>query len=209
MRKENVPTGTKKGTKMNQEIKLKMKQLPKALSDLMHSNQFLKMSAFSAYLICGLLVTLLFYQSVKPTPVLTLAPDGSVYQTAPPPKPEVEIERAIREYMKYRYNWEPKTVSTRINEAQEFILPATKKTFGTSMASVVKFSTEKLVGQKVYPEKIQISLSKSTATVIGDRITSIQGIKAAGELRVDLTFDSGPRTKNNPWGVYISSEKDM
>jgi hypothetical protein len=191
---------------MNQAIKLKMKELPQALSELMHSNQFLKLSAFSAYLLCGLLVTLLFYQAVKPTAVLTLTPDGSLYQTAPLPKPEVEIERAVREYIKYRYNWEPKTVAAKIDEAQDFILPATRKTFEASMANVVKFSMEKLVAQKVYPEKIQINLNKGTALVLGDRITSIQGIKAAGDLRLELTVDSGPRTKSNPWGVYIAKE---
>lgn len=191
---------------MKTQIQLQMKKFPQALAELSHSNQFLKMSAFAAFLICGLLITLLFFQAVKPAPILTLAPDASLYQAAAKPKPEVEVERAIREYIKYRYNWEPKTVVKRIDDAEAFILPGTRKTFAGSMTNVVRFSTEKMVGQKAYPEKIVIDLGKSEARITGDRVTSIQGIKAAGDLSLKLSFESGPRTEANPWGIYVQKE---
>lgn len=194
---------------MNESVQLKIRKLPKALAELSHSNQFLKISAFSAYLICGLLITLLFYQAIKPTAVLTLAPDGSFYQEAPKPDPKIEIERAVREYMKYRYNWTPKTVAGQVTKAGAFILPSTKKTYESSMQNVVRFSAEKIVAQRAYPFEIQVDLKKSIVVLSGDRITTIQGLKAAGDLRLELTFESGPRTDENPWGVYISKEKEF
>ncbi len=193
---------------MNQSIQLKMKKLPKALGELTHSNQFLKMSAFSSYLLCGLLITLLFYQAIKPTAVITLAPDASVYQNIDAPKPENEIRQAVKEYLERRYQWEPKTVVKQLQAAQIFILPSTRKTFESSMANVARFSTEKLVSQRVYPEKILVNLEKRVVSILGDRITSIQGLKAAGDLKLELQFDFGPRTLTNPWGVYISKERE-
>lgn len=193
---------------MNESVKLKLRKLPKALAELSHSNQFLKMSAFSAYLICGLLVTLLFYQAIKPTAVLTLAPDGSYYQEAPKPDPKIEIERAVREYLKYRYNWTPKTVSAQVGKAGDFILSSTKRAFDGSMQNVIRFSVDKIVAQRAYPVEIRVDLKKGIAIIEGDRITSIQGLKAAGDLRLELGFESGPRTEQNPWGVYISKEKE-
>ncbi len=193
---------------MNQSIQLKMKKLPKALGELAHSNQFLKMSALSAYFICALLSGLLFYQASKPLEVLTLEPSALAYQAAPKPKPEIEIERAVREYLKHRYNWEPRNVVTKVAEAQAFILPSTRKTFSTAMAAVIKFSSERMVAQRVYPDKIQIDIEKGAALINGDRITVIQGMKAAGDLKLELSFESGPRTAANPWGIYISKEKE-
>jgi len=193
---------------MNQSIQLKLKKLPKALGELAHSNQFLKISAFSAYGLCGLLITLLFYQAIKPTAVLTLTPEAFVYQAAPKPNPKIEIERAVREYLKFRYNWTPKTVSSQVSKAEEFILSSTRKAFGTSMGNVIRFSTEKIVAQRAYPVEIEIDLKKETALILGDRITTIQGLKAAGDLKLELSFESGPRTEANPWGVYITREKE-
>jgi hypothetical protein len=39
-------------------------------------------------------------------------------------------------------------------------------------------------------------------------VTSIQGLKAAGNLKLELTFESGSRTEGNPWGLYISKERE-
>ena len=149
---------------MNESIQLKIRKLPKALAELSHSNQFLKMSAFAAYLICGLMMTLLFYQAIKPMTVLTLAPDGSFYKEAPKPDPKIEIERAIREYVKLRYNWTPKTVSSQVDKAGAFILPSTKRAFDTSMQNVVRFSVDKIVAQRAYPFEIQVDLKKSLSS---------------------------------------------
>lgn len=193
---------------MNESIQLKIRKLPKALAELSHSNQFLKMSAFAAYSICALLLVLSFYQAAKQPTVLTLAPDASLYQEAPKPDPKIEVERAVLDYLKYRYNWTPKNVGSQIEKAMAFILPSTKRVFETSMQNVIRFSTEKIVAQRTYPVDVQVDLKTGVVVLSGDRITSIQGLKAAGDLRLELTFESGPRTEQNPWGVYIVREKE-
>lgn len=191
---------------MNESMQLKIRKLPKALGELSHSNQFLKISTFSLLVLCGVILMILFYQTTKAPVVLSMAPDGSVYKEAVKPDPKVEIERAIREYLKHRYNWTPKTVTANVEQARVFILPSTLKVFDGSMQSVVRFSSERIVAQRVYPIDIEIDLKKGVAMIAGDRITSIQGLKAAGDLNLQLGFESGPRTERNPWGVYIQKE---
>ncbi|MGE4130526.1 MAG: hypothetical protein AB7F86_02765 [Bdellovibrionales bacterium] len=193
---------------MNQNTQLKLRSFPKAIGDLAHSNQFLKMSAFASYGLCTFLIALLTYQSFRPLTVLTLTPEGSAYQSGPLPRPELEIERAVREYLKYRYNWDAKNISSQLAEAGAFILPSTRKPFEVSMKKVMKFAAEKMVAQRAYPEKVQIDLKAGVALVQGDRITAIQGLRAAGDLKLELTVVPGPRTSANPWGVYISKEKE-
>ncbi len=194
---------------MNNSIQLKIRSFPKSIAELTHSNQFLKLAVFASYLICVLMIALLFYQAIKPTMVLTMAPDGTVYQEAPKPDPKVEIERAVREYLNLRYNWTPETVAGQVEKAKSFILPSTRRAFDGSMQNVVRFSVEKVVAQRAYPVEIAVDLGNATVMLSGDRITSIQGLKAAGDLRLELSFESGPRTTENPWGVYISKEKEF
>lgn len=194
---------------MNESLQLKIRKLPKALGELSHSNQFLKISTFSLLVLCGVMVMLLFYQTTKSPVVLSISPDGSVYKEAAKPDPKVEIERAVREYLKYRYNWTPKTVAANVDQARAFILPSTSKVFDSSMQNVVRFSSERSVAQRVYPVDINLDLKKGIVIITGDRITSIQGLKVAGDLKLELGFESGPRVAKNPWGVYINGEKEF
>lgn len=193
---------------MNESVKLQLRKLPKALAELSHSNQFLKVSTFSLLALIGLMSMILFYQVTRAPLVLPLAPDGSTYLNAPKPDPKIEIERAVREYLKYRYNWTPKTVAASVASARVFILSSTVKVYDSAMQNVVRFSSERLVAQRIYPAEVEVDLKKNLATISGDRITTIQGLKAAGDLKLELSFESGPRTPSNPWGVYIASEKE-
>lgn len=193
---------------MNENIKLKIRKFPKALAELSHSNQFLKISTLSSYGLCALMMMVIFYQASKPAYVLPLAPDASVYKEISKPDAKLEIENAIKEYIKYRYNWSPKTISEQVDKASVFILPPIKKKFNEAMKGVIRFSTEKMVEQRAYPE-VTVDLKKSIASVHGDRVTVIQGLKAAGDIHLELSFESGFRTNENPWGVYISREKEF
>lgn len=96
----------------------------------------------------------------------------------------------------------------RLLESEAFVLPGNRRAFQSAAANVIRFSTEKLVSQRVYAEKIDVSLEKKTALISGDRVTLIQGLKAAGNLRLELSFESGPRTRENPWGIYITKERE-
>jgi len=193
---------------MKEPIKLRLRKLPLALAELSHSNQFLKISNFSLLVLTGLMLMVLLYQATKAPIVLSMASDASVYKEAPRPDPKSEVERAVREYLKLRYNWTPKTVASNLERAKAFILPPTLTVFDSAMQNVVRFSVERLVAQRVYPAEIEVDLRKGLATISGDRITTIQGLKAAGDLKLELSFESGPRNMANPWGVYIKKESE-
>jgi hypothetical protein len=40
-------------------------------------------------------------------------------------------------------------------------------------------------------------------------VAAIQGLKAAGNLRLELSFEGGTRTKENPWGLYVSKNEKI
>ena len=192
----------------SKKIGLQTSQLPKMVGSLLHSNQFLKVFALSALALVfmGLGVTLVM--AVKEPTVITLAPDGKALEKVAQTKPEDQIREGIKRYLEKRYQWEPENVIKKLKDSEHFITPQALKAFQVAVGNVAKFSTEKIVSQKVYPEKIEIDLKKQTALITGDRVTSIQGLKAAGNLKLELTFESGPRTQENPWGIYISKERE-
>lgn len=189
-------------------VKLKMPSLPKMISELVHSNQFLKMFSLSMLVIVFMVLGVILVMATKEPMVITLGPDGKAIERTILPKAEDQIREGIKRYLEKRYQWEPENVIKKLKESEEFITPKALKAFQGAVANVTKFSTEKIVSQKVYPENIDIDLKKNIALITGERVTSIQGLKAAGNLKLELSFESGPRTQNNPWGLYISKERE-
>lgn len=188
---------------------LQTAKLPRMMSNLIHSNQFLKM--FSFYALTLVLVTTIAFTVVatREPLVITLDTQGKVIEQTKTAKPEDQIAEAIKRYLNYRYKWEPKNVMMKLKSSEAFILPGTLKVFHNDLARVARFSTEKVVSQTIYPEIVEVDIDKKSAHVKGERITSIQGLKAAGELKLELLFESGPRTKENPWGIYITKELEQ
>jgi len=193
---------------MESKNKIVPSSLPKMLADLSHSNQFLKVFSLCLIGLCSLVILLVTVIGNKEPVVLTLTPSAGVLETTSPPKPESEIQAAVKAYIEKRYKWEPNTVVQRLQEAEAFVLPGSMKAYQAAVANIARFSTEKLVSQRVYPEKLNVNFEKRTVSITGDRITAIQGIKAAGDLRLEVSFESGPRSKVNPWGIYITKEKE-
>ncbi len=189
-------------------INLKNARLPKMIGELMHSNQFLKVFSLSALVIVFMVLGALMVVATKDPLVITLGPDGKALERVSIPKVEDQIQEAIKSYLDKRYHWEPETVVKRLKESESYIQPSSVKAFQGAMTNIVKFSVEKIVSQRVYPSRIDVDMSKKTALITGDRITTIQGMKAAGNLKLELTFESGPRTTENPWGLYIAKERE-
>ncbi|MBS1963080.1 MAG: hypothetical protein JST04_12770 [Bdellovibrionales bacterium] len=194
---------------MNEPIYFKNSNLPKLLGDLMHSNQFLKIFSAAALLLSLIsMIGVLTIAGKAPT-VLPLAPDGTLIErTREIPKPEVEIQAALKRYLDLRYKWDPKTVKNQIQAAQVFVSRSARSAYETDTASTVKFSTEKQVSQRVYPVEVKVDLIQSSAHITGDRITDIQGLRAVGALKLTLFYESGPRTVENPWGIYITKARE-
>lgn len=189
-------------------IKLKSSELPKKVGELVHSNQFLKLFSLSGLGLLGLLLIAVIIMATKEPTVITLNVDGANLEKTTLPKVEDQIREGIKRYLEKRYQWEPKNVITKLKESEQFITPKAMRAFQSAVANVAKFSVDKVVSQRVYPTEIKVDLKSQTALITGDRVTSIQGLKAAGNLKLELTFEYGPRTKENPWGLYISKERE-
>jgi hypothetical protein len=193
---------------MQEQIQIKVANYPKMIGQLIHSNQFLKVFATITMLIALGLVILLFSFMTKAPTVIPLTEDAVELRLSAMPKPEMEVKRAINAYLELRYQWTPQSVRQNLEKARAFISPQSLRAYQTATANLVEFSTQKVVTQKVFPGTTEVSVEKGLVVVSGDRITSIQGLKAAGNLNLELSFESGPRTKENPWGVYITREKE-
>ncbi len=187
---------------------LQSARFPKLLSDLLHSNQFLKM--FSFYALTLTLVTLiaLFFVAYKAPQVITLNTEGKALVSGEKPKAQTLVSEAIKDYIRLRYNWSPASVDSSLKSSESFIMPTTLKAFQEALSKVTRFSKEKGVSQTVYVDKIIVDINKKVAQITGNRITSIQGMKAAGDLKLEISFESGAHTKENPWGVYIVKERE-
>jgi hypothetical protein len=193
---------------MHKAISLKNSRFPKIFADLTHSNQFLKVFAATSLLMSLLTLVTLFFQLNKDPFVIALTNDGKSFERILIPKAEDQIKEGVKHYLQKRFQWEPKDVIKKLKESESFVLPGSLKAFQAAVTNVSKFSIEKTVSQTVYPTQIDVDLVRKVAFVKGDRVTSIQGLKAAGTLNMQLHFDSGPRTVQNPWGVYITKEKE-
>ena len=193
---------------MNETTHLTNTNVPRMLGSLIHKNELLKFFAAAALLVSIIIGTVLTQIVSKAPVVIPLTGSGDILGDATMPKPELEIKKAINAYLELRYKWEPKNVEDKLKNAETFIAPQSLKAYRTQIANVARFSKEKLVTQKIYPSDLTVDLDAHKVRVVGDRITSVQGLKASGDLTLELEYQGGDRTKNNPWGVYITKEKE-
>lgn len=189
-------------------IKLKFKAgaFPKMLADLSHSNQFLKMFAAGSLALSLLLVTLVFLAFARKPIVIAVTEQAEVLRQLDMPSPEREIRQAILAYIDRRYNWTSQTVDKQLESAKTFVHSSAMQNFVQGTANVKRFSKDKVVTQRAYASNLAIDLKRSAVLVTGDRITEIQGMRAAGPLNIELGFQNGPRSAENPWGIYIVRE---
>ncbi len=193
---------------MNETIHLKNTNIPKMMGSLIHNNQLLKFFAGTSLLMSILTITVLTMVVSKPPLVLPMSQSGEILSKGQMPSPETEIKNAVKAYLDLRYKWEPKTVDTQLKNAESFIAPQSLKAYRTQIANVARFSRDKLVTQRIYPNDLAVDLDSHKVRITGDRITSIQGLKAAGDLSLELEYQGGDRNKDNPWGIFITKEKE-
>lgn len=193
---------------MNQPIKLKISRYPKMMSLLLHSNQFLKMFSVGSLGINLMLIFALVSILGQPPVIVAFSEKGVPLAEVTEVKAEDQIKAALGQYLSSRYSWTPQSVKDQLSRTKAFILAKNLKAFENASLGIQKFAAERNVSQKIYPSRIDVNLDKSVALVRGDRVTSIQGLKAAGDLKLELSFENGPRTKENPWGIYITKEKE-
>lgn len=174
-------------------------------------------NVFLKGILCGL-ATLFAIQSVgmvilvtrKPTLIAVGANETRVFDPAPP-GPELlaqELRRLVRQYVETHYNWDDSTIERSHAEAARYVSPSFVKSFMAANAEQVKLAKEKRIAERVYVSgEILVDPKALAARVPMDRIFSVNGIRATSPLTLDLTFEYGPRTEQNPEGIYITGEK--
>ena len=130
-------------------IGLKNSQLPKMVGELLHSNQFLKVFALSSLALAFMGIGVTLVMAMKEPMVITLSPDGKSLERVNQPKAEEQIREGVKRYLEKRCQWEPENVIKKLKESEQFITPQALKAFQVAVANVAKFSTEKIVSQKV------------------------------------------------------------
>lgn len=187
--------------------KLSVPKFPRLLAETLHSNQFLKMFSIYALILSILTVSAFTFLATRDPHVIALDSLGRPVELI---KPQVEsmIKETVRSYLQVRYNWSPQNVKASLKNAEVFIHPSLLKSYQKSIGKVEKFGVEKNVSQTLYTDSITIDLDRKVAIVEGNRITAIQGLRAAGAFKLELSFESGTHTASNPWGIYITQEKE-
>ena len=159
------------------------------------------------FVIQSLVLSLLFLK--KPILVAVGKADTQVLTLTPPSEDllKSELERVLRHYAESHYTWDSTTVEKAHSEAAKYVASEFQKSFQAANAEQVKLEKEKQLSQKVYVSALVVDPSALTARVTLDRILSVDGLRAAFVIVLDLKFESGPRTPSNPEGIYITAEK--
>lgn len=194
--------------KMNLRTRLEAVKLPQVLAELRHANQFLKIYSAGMTVLSILCLVVLLALLSRESEVIVLSHSGSRLAINDKPDPKAQIEAALAEYVKYRYSWDPKNIKSQLALARSFVRETALKSFDSGLAEVEKFAAERSVTQRGYAATIEVDPQRQIALVKGDRVTSIQGLTAAGQLNLVLHFESGPRTTTNPWGIYVVRERN-
>ncbi|MGZ3772733.1 MAG: hypothetical protein ACXVCY_07705 [Pseudobdellovibrionaceae bacterium] len=169
---------------------------------------------FNLKALCAALISLLFilmvvvvYLLKKGPEVVALEANGQIAKVETKIT-DVQIKEAAENYISYRYQWNPETIGNHLKNAELFVDPSLVMAFRKSMADVEKYVKEKKVKQKVYPFDVKVDFKERKITVLADRLTEFENLKAATSLKLVLNFEIGDRTSVNPWGVYISKETE-
>lgn len=192
---------------MKDKIKVQLSQYPKAMREFAEENLNIKF-------LCGVLLAITFFMLILvlylvkrgPT-VIALESSGSV-AAIETKVTDAQIESAAKEYVRHRYSWDEKTISEELEKAKFFVLPSLAAAFERSMLETMKFVREKKVRQRVYPKSVTVDLKEKKISILADRITEFDNLKAATALRLSLQFTVDDRTIINPWGVYITKESE-
>lgn len=194
---------------MKTQINLELTKYPKVLSELLGSNQFLKMLSIVTCIITSFSLIIVWTLVNRSPIVLTLSPSANLLNYQEKPNLEFEVKAAILKYIDLRYKWDSSNVKENLKAAEIFILPKVLSSYQKAEENIIKFALDKQISQKVYIDSVDVQLESGKVTVFGNRFSALQGIKAAADLKLELNFEFGTRTPTNPWGVYLSKENEL
>lgn len=181
--------------------------MPKVALAFAEQNVNLKTGIIFVGLLCTTaLLSLLVL--IKRGPVVIALKESGEVASLESKMTEPLAQAAVREYVRYRYQWSDHDVGTQLKQAESFVSPSLIPSFQKAMVEVQRFAREKKVSQRVYPREIQIDFKNMTAIIRADRITEFETLKAATSLNLTLQLATDARTPTNPWGIYIRKETE-
>jgi hypothetical protein len=145
----------------------------------------------------------------KPVLIAVEKSETQIIQSKPPSEEilSLELKRVVQSYLEAHYNWDPSTIESAHQLASQYVSEELIKAFKLANAEQVKLAKEKKLSQKVYIANLQVDSKSLTARGTLDRILMVDGLRAASVLTLEIHFQYGPRTTNNPEGIYITEEK--
>lgn len=191
------------------QIKLKS-SFPHTWGDLAFQNRWLRFGMMLCLTVTGLALCITAMSIRRKPTLVTLdqcANNVAALTSAPPI--EAEVDKAARKYVELRYTWGPDSLIPHLIRTKAFVAPQSQKAFEKTIADLQTFAKGKAIAQRVYPSQVSVDAKNNSVQIVGDRFTEIQGLKAATILRVTLTYQTGPRTLENPWGIYVIKEDEV
>lgn len=189
-------------------LKLEVKKYPKMIEAFASEN-------FNLKTLIGFLIALLFVNSLLTVYMMKKGPEVIALESSGDRAKldtkisDLQIASAVREYISFRYVWRFDSAKDQLKKAEFFVEPGLLPAFRKSMLDVLKFVEGKKVNQRVYVKtQPVVDLKGLTVTLVLDRITEFEQLKAATDMRLVLNFVIGDRTVVNPWGVYITKEQE-
>jgi len=192
---------------MKDKISIQLSSYPKAMREFAEENLNIKFLCGSLIAVSFLMLILVLYLVKQGPTVIALESSGAV-AVIETKVTDVQIESAAKEYVRHRYSWNEQTISEELAKAKFFVLPSLNSAFERSMQETMKFVREKKVRQRVYPKSVTVNLKEKKISIVADRITEFDNLKAATELRLTLQFVVDERTIINPWGIYVTKETE-
>lgn len=192
---------------MKDKISVQLSQYPKAMREFAAENLNIKFLCSGLLAVTFLMLILVLYLIKQGPTVIALESSGSV-AAIETKVTDAQIESAAKEYIRHRYSWDEKSIADELSKAKFFVLPTLASAFERSMQETMKFVREKKVRQRAYPKSVVVDLKEKKISVIADRITEFDNLKAATELKLSLLFTVDDRTVVNPWGIYVTKETE-
>lgn len=192
---------------MKDKISIQLSSYPRAMREFAEENLNIKFLLGALLAVTFLMLILVLYLVKQGPTVIALESSGSV-AAIETKVTDAQIESAAKEYIRHRYSWNEQNISEELTKAKFFVLPSLASAFERSMQETMKFVREKKVRQRVYPKSVTVDLKEKRISILADRITEFDNLKAATELRLLLQFTVDDRTIINPWGVYVTKETE-
>lgn len=164
---------------------------------------FLVLCAVESIVLCILALRSPIIVAVTPdhSSVLAIAPATDVLK-------KEEIRRVVTAYSKAHHSWDWQSVDAQLSTAARMVAPEFTGQFRHANAAQSKIAKEKKLSQKFYISEL-VSSDKEPQTMIitGDRILVVEGLRATNSMTLQVKYAFGPRTEENPEGIYITSEE--